>query len=469
MPPVDRAPSLFGAIARIVHDTNGATAAVIAIVLPGLIGFGALGAETGVWFTIKLQNQAAADAAAISAAYQIIAGKTNPAADLIPAADEAAARNGYRGSTPTVVYPYTDGVISNGVAVTLQQTQGALLAAMFLSSVTLTNKAVAVVEASGAACILALATGGTGVEVADLTHVDMPACLVAANSVSRTAIELHGSTSSITAATLVTAGEASLQGNPVNPAAPPPELVLASPVKIGAPATPDPYSGSLTHGFLTASMPVTGRCRAKRTAGVRVYQGACVVSGSTLKQPSIKLSADTQISGTWTIATGQAVDLSPGTYWVTGDLTVQSGAVLKCSTCDNVLGVGVTIILAAQAGKVGALSIASSASANLNAPRSGPFSGLVIVQDANGLPPGTTYSSTHSTIGGGSAATINGLVYFPSSSMTFHGNPSVTGPKCLLLVIGTLNVDAASSLEIAGCRDAGLTVLPTVSTVALAE
>jgi Flp pilus assembly protein TadG len=73
--------SLFSAIARILHDKSGASATIVAIALPGLIGFGALGAETGVWFTLKLQNQAAADAAALSAAYQIITEKTNVISD----------------------------------------------------------------------------------------------------------------------------------------------------------------------------------------------------------------------------------------------------------------------------------------------------------------------------------------------------------------------------------------------------
>ena len=97
--------SLFSAIARILHDKSGASATVVAIALPGLIGFGALGAETGVWFTLKLQNQSAADAAALSAAYQIIAGKINVISDLTPVSSEAATRNGYRGITPAVVYP----------------------------------------------------------------------------------------------------------------------------------------------------------------------------------------------------------------------------------------------------------------------------------------------------------------------------------------------------------------------------
>ena len=63
---------LLSRIARIFPDNSGASATILAIALPGLIGFGALGAETGVWFTLKLQNQSAADAAALSAAYQVV-------------------------------------------------------------------------------------------------------------------------------------------------------------------------------------------------------------------------------------------------------------------------------------------------------------------------------------------------------------------------------------------------------------
>jgi hypothetical protein len=53
--------------------------------------------------------------------------------------------------------------------------------------------------------------------------------------------------------------------------------------------------------------------------------------------------------------------------------------------------------------------------------------------------------------------------------MTFHGNPSTTGPKCLLLVVSSLNVDANSSLDIGGCENTGLVNVPKIYTVALAE
>jgi hypothetical protein len=461
--------SLCGAIARIFRDTTGATAAIVAIALPGIIGMSALGVETGVWFAIKLQNQSAADSAAISGAYEVIGGRTNVAGELTAAADEAARRNGYKGTVPAVVTPYSDGIVTNGIAVTLQQSQGALLAAMFLSGVTIANKAVAVIEVLDNPCILALGTNSTDVEIAASTQLDMPNCSVAANSISSTAIELRSSTSALTAATLVTAGEISLQGIPINPAAPPPQFALSSPAMIGAPSVADPYAGILTHAFLVAGMPTAPNCPSKTAGYVTIYAGNCAIPGKSLTDPKILLSANTRISGSWRITSGQTVDLSPGTYWVTGNLSLQSRAVLKCSTCDNTKGAGVTVILTAQTSRIGAVSVASNATLTLNAPHSGRLAGLAIIQDSNRLLPGTTYTSSQNTIGGTPGAILNGLVYFPNSSMTFHGAPSATGPQCLLFVVKTLDIDAASRLEAGGCAGAGLGNLPAIDTVAVAE
>jgi Flp pilus assembly protein TadG len=461
--------SLWAATAHIFRDTTGATATIVAIALPGLIGMSALGVETGVWFAIKLQNQSAADAAAISAAYEVIAGKSNVTGGLTAAADEAARRNGYKGSVPAVFTPFNDGIVTNGIAVTLQQSQGALLAAMFLSGVTIGNTAVAVIEALDNPCILALGTNSTDVEIAASAQLDMPNCSVAANSISSTAIELRSSTSSVAASTLVTAGEISLQGIPIDPAAPPAEFTLSSPAMIGAPSVADPFAGTLTHAFLIAGMPTTPNCISKTSGYVAICAGNCAISGKSLTDPQIRLSANTRISGSWRITSGQTIDLSPGTYWVTGNLTLQSRAVLRCSTCDNSKGAGVTIVLTAQTSKIGAMSVAANATLALNAPNSGPFAGLAIIQDSNGLPPGTTYISSQSTIGGMPGAILNGLVYFPNSSMIFHGAPSAAGPQCLLLVVKTLDIDAASRLEAGGCSVAGLGNLPVIDTVAVAE
>jgi Flp pilus assembly protein TadG len=438
--------ALLNAVARIMRDSRGASAMIVAIALPGLIGFGALGAETGVWFTIKLHNQSAADAAAISAAYEIIAGKTN-ISELMPAASEAAARNGFKGTIPAVTYPYHDSIVSNGVAVTLQQTQRALLAALFLSGVTVTNKAVAVIEVIDSACILALGGSGTGVEVADATRLEMPHCSVVANSISRAAIDLHGSTSSVAAATLVTAGEISLQGNPIDPAAPPPEFSLASPAMIGAPRVADPYAGTLTHAFLTKGIPGT-------SAGAHSWKNVTKTISPGLYDKGMSFGSKA------------IIDLTPGVYYVTnGDFSVALGATVTCKTCSGAYGV--TIILTTtntKRGTVGKVDISKGATVTLQAPKSGTFSGLLFVQDVLAISSGST--TPDNLFEGGPSMNLTGLLYFPKTTVGFHGNASET---CTLLVANQVVTDGDARFTTSGCASGGLTVLPTVSTVALAE
>jgi hypothetical protein len=433
---------LMPLMSRFLNDTHGASATIVAVILPALIGFAALGVETGMWYTIKVQNQSAADAGAISAAYQIIAGKTDVIGDLIPAASEGAAQNGYNGTIPAIVYPYADDIVSNGIAVTLHQTQPALLSALFLSDITITTKAVGTIKPADNPCILALGTTRTDVEISGATTLAMPNCAIAANSISHNAVALNSTTSSLAASTIVTAGELALQGTPVDPAALPPQFSLASSPKIGAPVVTDPYANTLTHAFLTTGMATANNCKTAINGTSTTYQpGNCVIPS-----PGLEISGQ-----------NQTIDLLPATYWVNGDLIIPRTGTLRCSTCDNLKGTGVTIILAGRA------SI-SGASFNLNAPSSGPFAGLVMVQDVGDLPP-----SQGSQISGGPGATLNGLVYFPKSSMTFHGNPSATGPKCLILVINWLNVDADSTLDSSGCANIGLTNLPTLHNATLAE
>lgn len=415
-------------IARFLHDGRGASATMMAIAFPVLIGFGALGAETGLWYTIKRQNQSAADVAAISAAYEVIAGKTNLAEDLMPAASEAATQNGYTGAAPLVVYPYADSIVDDGVAVTLQQTQPGLLASLFLPSVTIATKAVAVIKLLDNPCILALETTGTDIEVGASSSLDVPNCSVAANSTSRSSIDILSS-GSITVAILVTRGEVSFAGTPINPAVPPPEFALASRPLIGAPSVSDPYTSKLNHAFLTTGMPTT-----------------CAV-GPPYPANS-RICGDLSINGT--------VNLSPGTYWITdGNLRLEPNAVLQCSSCTVIL-----TTLSRSGGTAGNIQIPSGAKVTLRAPNSGTRSGLLLIQDRLLTP------SADSVLQGGGNMALTGLLYLPNSTVDFSGNPNAT---CTVLIAKQVAIDGNSSFNTSGCKMAGLSRLPTVQTVALAE
>src|SRR5262249_35285414 len=91
---------LMPQISRFLYDTHGASATTVAVILPALVGFAALGVETGMWYKIKVQTQSAADAGAFSAVSKIMAGKTDVIGDLIPSASEAPAKNGSTGTFP---------------------------------------------------------------------------------------------------------------------------------------------------------------------------------------------------------------------------------------------------------------------------------------------------------------------------------------------------------------------------------
>ena len=107
---------------RVLHDKRGLSAVTVAVSLPVLFGVAGLGIDTGLWYTIKRQNQSAADAAALSAAYEVIGGHNCPTdvtTYLVPAASEAATRNNYGGTTPSVTCPYSDSVVASGVKVTV--------------------------------------------------------------------------------------------------------------------------------------------------------------------------------------------------------------------------------------------------------------------------------------------------------------------------------------------------------------
>jgi Putative Flp pilus-assembly TadE/G-like len=432
---------LFTAIMRLLRDEHGASATVLAVALPTLIGFGALGAETGLWYSIKRHNQTAADAAAISAAYEVLAGKSDVTGDLTVAANEAAGQNGYTGAAPGVVYPYSDGIASSGVAVTLQQTQRGLLSSLFFSGVTVATTAVAVFRVLDNPCILALGTSGTDVEVGASASLNATDCSVAANSTSQSAIDVHDNTGSIDAETLFTAGGITVAGNPLDPAALPPEITLASRPMIGAPTIRNPYR-DLTHTLLTSSVPTT-----------RIRRKFWNEPTTTIIHPGLYERG-------MSFGARAVITLTPGLYYLTnGDFSVAPGARLT--------GTGVAIVLTttnATAGTVGNVKISPGARVTLSAPSSGSFSGILFVQDPLARSSGST--TPDNTLEGGAGMGLNGLLYFPNTTVGFGGN---AGATCTLLITSQLVITETSNFNMSGCPAAGLTRQPSIYTVALAE
>ena len=459
---------------RLASDTRGATLALVAAAISALIGFTGLGVETGLWYAMKRQNQSAADVAALSGAFELLAGQSNGLSqntvypDICNLAERDAARNNFTfnsfscpTTTPACTSPSTGQMCANNppvlgisagnnnaVEVILSQQQNALLANLFLPKVTIETRAVAAIKTLDTSCVLALnnslpnainVVGSAGVCLgpgSSCQACGTPTCSMTANSTDPSAIHLQGA-ACVAADNLVTPGGVGVTGNGYT-------LTLNSGPLIGAPPVADPYASTLTHTFLTTGMPTT------------------CASGPPYP-------ANSQICGKLTVS--GTLNLLPGTYWITdGDLDIKNST-LECTTCVPG-GAGVTIILTTakpSGGKVGTLTLGAKGVLNLSAPGSGTFAGLVLIQDSNGLPPGTTYTSTTSNAQANATESLNGLVYFPNTAMTFQGTPAAGSAACLVVVVNTLTLQGNPELDDSGCTNAGLTNLPTPKTVALTE
>jgi len=464
------------AFLNLLRDERGVTAVLVAVTLPVLLLFGALAIDTGWWFATKRQMQSAADAAALSAAYEVMAGSSN----LVQAASDAAKQNNYAGPAltatcsgggPLVCSSYSDTYFS-GVEVILNQPVNSTLASWALpSGVTIATRAVAVKNPLPLpyrySCVLALglnppptgnATEDNAINLAGT--INAPDCSLVSDSDSTSAFQVQGS-ATINAATLITPGQVSFTGGAYT-------LNLSYPAQTGANIVPDPYANMLTHTFLTTgppAMPTAPACMYNNTTST--WSGNCVVAGSSINVGDT-LSANTQISGGLAIKNG-TVNLSLGTYWITdGNLDLQNGssrATLQCPSCTNG-GAGVTVILTTaqvSGGTVGAVTLGSNANLNLNAPSSGTFKGLVLIQDSNGLPAAPSNAQANAT------ETLTGLVYFPQSAITFQGTPAATGPQCLVLVANTVAMQGNPAFDTSGCGSLGLNNMPIIYAVALAE
>src|SRR5207249_4909009 len=119
--------------------------------------------------------------------------------------------------------------------------------------------------------------------------INMPNCSIADNNPNSDAIFLRGSSATVNADTLVSAGGVGSTGSPT--------FNLNTPAKTYAPPVADPYaSGTCTtlcinHAFLTTGPPAipTTACgfpTSSTIGGVTwwTYPGNCVVSGSALTQ-----------------------------------------------------------------------------------------------------------------------------------------------------------------------------------------
>ena len=465
---------------RLLRDTNGTALVLVGLAFTALTGITALGVETGLWYAIKRQDQSAADAAAISGAYERATGQTY--SQICGQVKHDAATNGFAfqsyscpSSSPACTSPSSGQMCANNppvlgsnagddkaVEVILNRQQNTYLAKLFLSNVTIGTRAVAKVNLAGIACAGALSTSAAkAVNFSGSSTADFSGCGIFSNSNASNAINFQGNTN-FTSSWFQTVGDYNANGNSLN---------LSVPTRLTNSSTvTDPYS---------CNPPAIG-CAGTITFTLPAAPTAQTFSTGGTLQPGLYASSSNKAPMDFT--NSNTTYLCPGVYYLDGDANsngaafeVHSGATVNLwqsgnpGSCPSSGSIdGVTIIATSRTGNSGGgFDIDSGAVVNLSAPTSSPAtgipSGILFYQD-----PSHYDNKGNSTITASSASDITkGTLYTPKTNVTFQGNANST---CFIMIALTLTFSGNSTVSgnSSACSTAGVTG-PTVVNIALTE
>jgi hypothetical protein len=402
---------------RLISDTSGAAALVIALALPFVVGGFGLGTEVGAWYFNQRKLQNAADVAAFAAATQVRAGRAQAIAQTTyvawaeEAALAAAARTGFRSERGRIQVqtPYNND--ANRVEVQLLEEVPRGFSALFArGTVDLGGRAVAEIESDGfPTCVLALDPAGAGaLTFQGNTGLTINGCNTHANSLNENAVVVQGNPR-VTTDCISMSGGIDLPDRKHL-------LTLTdceAPVE-NAVVVPDPFAHVQPPADIIAE-----NCQPQTQFG----------SNTSTTISKGRYCGDLVIQGT--------VTMNPGVYVVEGNVRINAGATLT--------GTGVTIYIKGSH----QFHSAGTATIQLSAPESGPYEGVLVYADQ---PQGST-PIIHK-MNGTTASFYDGAFYAPRGEIEIlgdHGGQS----SCTQVVAHRIKFTGNSNVTI-DCTGSGL-------------
>ncbi|MEQ8665984.1 MAG: pilus assembly protein [Rhodospirillales bacterium] len=428
-------------LTRFGRDRRGVIMVMFALLLPVLAGSIGMGVEVALWYKEKRSIQSAADAAAVSGAYEALeSGATS--ATITAQASADAARNGFDtvANPPTVNNPPASGAYTadnDAVEVILSESFTMLFASVITDSATVTVSARAVATSTtfGEACVLSLNTSGTGVQVTGSGDVTFDGCMVASNSSDSSALDVSGSGDLEVDCYSVVGGVSASPGLTTD---------AGCNGQTGAAAVADPYADLSTPAYGACDEPggyTLNNNNSNTFDHDDDFETAYVICG------------DLTVRGDLT--------LEPGLYIVEGDISVNATGSLQ--------GDGVTIILK-NGGQIDNFN--GSADIDLSAPSdasAGDWQGMLFYQDRDDA--ATCTGNNCNTLNGSSTSTFEGTIYFPNQEVSVLGGNTSGSPGCLQMVAYQVTFSGNSSMaaDNSECFDAGVDPIEIPGPIALVE
>ena len=369
---------------------RGSILMIGAVTMVGVLAFTGFALDATYMYFHKRNMQTAADAGAFAGALELLRGNT----DITTAAQSDSALNGFTdgsgGVTVTVNNPPSSGSESgnsNFVEVVVSHAQDTwFMRIVNFNAITVKARAVAGVGNTGNGCVYAL-------------NPD--------NSKTDNGFFVNGTTNSNFACGVYSNSNFRAVGG---------ACVVTSHVNYTGSYTNDNSNGNCGPPGITSGVQVVDPLKNKFS--IPNYSGCTannykVTTGTSVTIPSGTYCGGISIGGSVT-----SVTFSGGNYiLVDGGLSI-NGAV-------SVSGTGVTFFntYSNNQNKYAGISINGSGTVTLSAPTSGTYKSLLFYQD-----PRVSWSANDgSIIAGGANSSYNGIIYFPTTDLTYAGNSSSTG------------------------------------------
>jgi Flp pilus assembly protein TadG len=408
---------------RFVKDESGQALVLVALSLVAILGFAGLAIDVGQLRYTQLRLQTAADAAALAAAMEIQqCGGTSNCSAMQNAAKSAVTENGL--SSPTILAQCAAGG-GTGLALTINNGPCALGAkdpnynnTKFTEAVLSQQQPMffARVLGIGSLAVSARAEAALGAS---------KVCLGILNPTASQALLLNGSASLTSSCGIVVDSSSStalLANGSVKLTAPfihvhGGDLLNGSPSISPAPIT---GVGSMPDPLADLPVPTIGSCGTTSSSPFTGSPTQALVSSS-----QTAVFNPGRYCGGITINGSATATFNPGLYIVDGSMIVNGG--------DTVSGSGVTFYFSS-----GSLTMNGSSNANLIAPTTGTYAGILIFQSS---------TDTNSVIVNGNSKSVwQGTLYAPGAQLILNGGSNLAAYT--IVIVNTVIVNGTDTFTL---------------------
>ncbi len=440
----------------LLRNRRGAVAIIFALIAPVLIGFVALAVEVGLWYMIKARMQGVADAAAMAGDRELAAatGKLAAAVTLEGTLNNCNTSENCTLNTPTTFRTASSPNTDNGVQVTAQTTITPLLAALVMSTnpngtitISATGRAAFTSQDSGGTVGCVLGLDNNAAYTVTLNNNAKINCPVMSNS------NCQGPGSATCTLDATTYGSypgcspsiddqcgAGINDNDIS------SLYLANNARInssGAAAglikldnnakittkitnatlATDPYAAiTVTAPTATAAPTIAGGNGSSSAKAIDISIAANTCSTAALTYSNnLYLQIHPGCYNGLNVANNIWITLYPGTYYFKTQFSVGNNA--------SVIGTsGTTLVFVGSGAASYAITISNNATLSITAPTTGPYAGLALLGDPNGLATKVQSFSNNATL------SIIGAIYFRTQILDMENNAISGANSCLQLI-----------------------------------